>query len=99
MNHAKAYRFRAAIYDGTNDDELAALAMDIVYYDPAPLCEWSEFDPWVDGRYTPSEVYRAVDDKRVATEIAREFAFYMADEYRDHVIEQALLEGAVEVVE
>ena len=101
MNHAKTYRYRAATYDGTNENDLTALAMDIVYYESAhePLSEWAEFDTWIDGRYKPSDVYSLLTNECGDKEIAREFASYMAVEYRDHVIEQGLLEGIVEVVE
>lgn len=101
MKHAKMYKYSEATYDGTDEDALDILAMDLVYYESAhvPLSEWEEFDTWLDANYTASEVYSILTGGCGDNEIAREFASYMSVEYRDHVIEQGLLEGIVEVVE
>lgn len=92
------FKYGVAEYDGT-DEELGLLATDIVYYDSSPLCEWAHFDEWLDARYKPSEVYRAITDADMGSEIAREFSFWMAENHRNEVILQGILEGTVRPVE
>lgn len=96
------YRYSVVTYDPTNEKELDALAMDIVFYESAydSLSEsWPQFDAWLNANYTASTVYSILMGEEKDMEIAREFSYYMAVNHRDEVIESALNSGVVVVVE